>query len=343
MRARLRDALTGAAAGCYPKGRRADALVVRDCARDAVDAGGSWALAREPLSLAAAGLRARTAAGGRELASAPWRSALELLTLPLAAALLTLWVFGFVPRYDHWPLGEGWALLLGGSLAAVVGAALGLRLVLLAGSLATLVAAIAPHFGYGTEFAFADTPSFFDAGRVDLAAASVLPNLLLIAAALSMSGGVRRPPLVAAGRVALGILPAALALVVLLPAPELIPASEVPPAREVAPGVFMQEQFNYPAPWVFEAPTFMRAFGIALALAVVISWRRVGRQPAAALATGLVVASVGYPLMWVLMQREATPYWAYTVPYRVALTALPVVLAVALMRRAGRAAGTLRN
>ena len=59
---------------------------------------------------------------------APWRDALAVLALPLAATLLLVWTFGFISRYDHWPLGEGWALLLGGSLLAVIGAALERRL-----------------------------------------------------------------------------------------------------------------------------------------------------------------------------------------------------------------------
>jgi hypothetical protein len=307
MRARLRDVLTTVAAGLYPRARRADAVVVRDCARDAVDAAGSWALVREPLSLAAAGLRTRAGVAGRELVAGPWREALGLLALPLSSALLTMWLFGFVPRYDHWPLGEGWAMLLGGSLAALVGAALGLRLLLVAGASATLAAAVAPQFGMGTEFAFADTPSFFDSGRVDLGLASLLPNVLLIASALCMPRGYWRRPAVAAGRLGLALVPAAASLIVLLPAPEWIPASELEPPRQIAPGVLAGGEYNYPAPWVFEAPTLLRGFGIALALAIVYSWRRARSRPAVALATGMVLASVAYPLTWALMHQDVTP------------------------------------
>ena len=96
---------------------------MRDLAREAIDATGLRALAREALSIAVAGLRARLRNAVGELAAAPWPAGLRALTLPLAAALVAVWLFGFVPRYDHWPLGEGWALLLGGSLLAVVGAA----------------------------------------------------------------------------------------------------------------------------------------------------------------------------------------------------------------------------
>ena len=334
---RLRDGATGLAARLYPKPRRADAVVVRDCAREAVDASGMRQLPRESLALAAAGLRARAGVAVRELGAAPWRSALELVTLPLAAALLTMWTFGFVPRYDHWPLGEGWMLLLGGSLAAVVGAAVGARRLALAGSVATFVAAIAPHFGKGTEFAFASTPSFFDAGTLDLAAASLLPNLLLIAGCLAMPRRAPRAPRVVLGRLALGLLPAAASLLVLLPAPELIPASELAPPREIAPGVFFGGESNYFAPWAFDAPIFMRAFGIVLGLAIVITWFTARRRRAAALATGLVLASVAYPLVWALMRQDFTPWWGYQLQYRVGLALLPLLLALALMRRAGRA------
>ena len=89
-------------------------------------------------------------------------------------------------------------LLLGGSLAAVVGAAVGARRLALAGSVATFAAAIAPHFGMGTESTITGSPSFFDVGTVDLGAASLLPNLLLIAACLAMPRRPRRAPRVIA-------------------------------------------------------------------------------------------------------------------------------------------------
>ncbi len=336
-RSRLRDGATGLAARLYPRARRHDAIAVRDCARDAVDSAGLRALPRESLALGAAGLRARAGLAAGELRSAPWRTALELVTLPLAAALLALWTYGFVPRYDHWPLGWGWMLLLGGSLAAVVGAALGVRRLALAGSVATLAAAVAPHFGLGTTATITGIPSFFDVGTVDLGAASLLPNLLLIAACLAMPRRPRRERRVIAARLALGLLPAAASLLVLLPAPELIPDSELAPPREIAPGVLVGGEYNYPAPWVYDAPTFMRAFGIVLGLAVVVTWVTARRQPAAPLATGLVLASVAYPLVWTLMHQDFTPWWAHGVEYRLGLAILPLLLAVALMRRAGRA------
>ena len=119
------SSLTGLAALTFPRARRGDGRVVRDCAREAVDGAGLRALPRECLSLAMAGLRT-PATRGRASSSGtrPGATALGVLALPLAATILVVWIFGFVPRYDHWPLGEGWAMLLGGSLLAVVGAAL---------------------------------------------------------------------------------------------------------------------------------------------------------------------------------------------------------------------------
>ena len=49
---RLSDALTSLAAQTFPPSRRAEGVVVRDCARDAIDADGMRAMARESLSLA---------------------------------------------------------------------------------------------------------------------------------------------------------------------------------------------------------------------------------------------------------------------------------------------------
>ena len=115
-RRRLNHTLTGLATITFPKARRSDALVVRDCAREAVDATNMRALPRESLSLVMAGMRTRIGLAATEFWHAPWRDALAVLALPLAATLLLVWTFGFISRYDHWPLGEGWAMLLGGSL-----------------------------------------------------------------------------------------------------------------------------------------------------------------------------------------------------------------------------------
>ena len=114
-RRRLTDALTSLAAQTFPPTSRADGRVVRDCARDAIDAAGLRAMVRETVSVAVAGLRVRYRVSVRDVSDAPWLPALGALTLPLAAAFLCVWTFGFAARYDHWPLGEGWALLLIGA------------------------------------------------------------------------------------------------------------------------------------------------------------------------------------------------------------------------------------
>ena len=183
---RGRDLATALAARSFPRARCGDAVAVRDCARDAIDSEGLRALPRECAGLVLAGLRARAGVARGELRAAPWRAALAVLPLPLAAALLLVWTFGFVPRYDHWPLGEGWALLLGGSLVAVIGAAFEARWVVVLGAAGVFVAAGSPYVGYGTEAALSDTPTFFPASGVDLGAASLIPALLLAGAVLTL-------------------------------------------------------------------------------------------------------------------------------------------------------------
>ena len=83
-------------------------------------------------------------------------------------------------------------MLLGGSLLAVVGAALRLRWLTALAAAAVLVAAAPRTSATGrTSRAAAVTPSFFCGYHVDFGAASLLPTLLLLAAALSLprSGG----------------------------------------------------------------------------------------------------------------------------------------------------------
>jgi hypothetical protein len=214
---RLSDAVTSLAAQTFPRSRQAEGRIVRDWARDAIDADGMRAMARESVSLAVARLRVRAGLARSDVFEAPWRSALATLTLPLAAALLCVWTFGYVSHYDHWPLGEGWTLLLGGSLLVVIGAALRSRTLTTIGAAATFVAAAAPYAGYGTENAIADTPSFFQGWGVDLGAASLLPTLLLVASAWSQPRKPDRSPRVVLDRLVLGLLPTAVALIHLLP------------------------------------------------------------------------------------------------------------------------------
>jgi hypothetical protein len=343
-RRRLTEVLTGVSSLTFPKARRAEGRVVRDCARDAVDAAGLRALPRECLSLALAGLRRRPREAALEIRSAPWREALSVLTLPLAATILVVWIFGFVPRYDHWPLGEGWAMLLGGSLLAVIGAALQHRWLTAIGAVSVFVAAAAPYVGYGSEVPGSSiTPSFFFAGRVDIGAASLLPTLLLIAAALSLPRNPARSIRLVLARLALGLMPAMVALVHLLPLPEPEPTriyTVIPgPGRTVTE---IGPSFGppYPWPWIPASRTLIAALGIALAVAVIVTWWRNRTHPAHALAAGLVLASVAYPLIWVLIRTEPvpTPYWAYNGAYPLLLAVLPLLLALTLMRRAGRAA-----
>ena len=337
MTGRFADALTAIAARAYPRSRSTDARVVRDCAREAIAAGGVGALVRESASLVTAGLRVRVGVAALELGRAPWSAALGALTLPLATALLLVWTFGFVPRYDHWPLGEGWVLLLGGSLTAVVGAALRSRWLTAGGAAATFIAAAAPYLGFGTEMALSQTPSFFHGWSVDFDAASLLPTLLLVAGGLSLSRGPRPPVRLVLARLAAGLIPAAIAAVALLPYATPKPTvtytftgTDSDPIVGVGP--------PYPLPWLPPSRGLLVILGIALAIAVIVTWRESRAHPERALATALVLASVAYPLTWVATRTEAlqVPYWLLNGPYPLLLAVLPALLALALMRRAGR-------
>lgn len=321
-RRRVSDALTSFAAQTFPPSRRADGRVVRDWARDAIESEGLRAMAREPLSLAVAGLRVRLGVARADVLSAPWRAALATITLPLAATLLCVWTFGFVPRYDRWPLGEGWAMLLGGSLVAVVGAALRSRWLTAGGAGAVLVAAAAPYLGFGTEVALNDTPSFFAGSGVDIGAASLLPTLLLVGAALTLPRGHERSVRVVLDRVVLGLLPTAVALIHLLPrgTPErnLVFADQGPGA---APTVHLGDP--YPFPELTESRPLITALGIALLVAVVWSWREARTRPEAALGTALVLLAVAHPVAWVM---HGYAVWPYIV--------VPLTVASALVLRA---------
>ena len=81
-RRRLNHTITGIATITFPKARRSDALVVRDCAREAVDATNMRALPRESLSLVMAGMRTRIGLAATEFRHAPWRDALAVLAPP---------------------------------------------------------------------------------------------------------------------------------------------------------------------------------------------------------------------------------------------------------------------
>jgi hypothetical protein len=334
---RVTDAFTALAARTYPPSRRADAVAVRDCAREAIDASGLRVLAREGTSLAFAGLRARSGAAARELAHAPWRAALSVLALPLATAILLLWTFAFVPRYDHWPLGAGWALLLGGSLLAVAGAALERRWLVVGGALATFVAAVSPHLGLGTELpGYSLTPSFFYGHGVDLAAASLIPTLLLAAAGWSVARRARPAGQVVATRLVLALAPAVAAAIALIPASRPQPSYGM---SYMAPGAEPELVMGppYSMPWLPPSRVLLVIFAVALAAALILTWIRARTQPAPALASALVLASVAYPLVWATFHNvEFAPYWAYQGGYIWLVSAIPLLGAVALARRSGR-------
>jgi hypothetical protein len=209
------------------------------------------------------------------------------------------------------------------------------------------VAAAAPYVGYGTDVAIAHTPSFFRGWSVDIGAASLLPTLLLVAGALSLPPRPHSSVRAVMGRLALGLVPAVVALVYLLPAPEPEPTRtlmyeaikpEVGRTVEVV-GPTVVVGPPYPMPWIFPSRTLVAALGIALALAVLVTWRRTRTHPAHALATGLVLTSVAYPLVWVTLRTDGmpTPWWLYNGVYPLLLAGLPLLLALVLMRRAGRA------
>jgi hypothetical protein len=246
-----------------------------------------------------------------------------------------VWTFGFVPRYDRWPLGEGWALLLGGSLTAVVGAALRSRALTAGGAAATFIAAAAPHLGFGTETALSDTPSFFHGWNVDFGAASLLPTLLLVAGGLSLPRGSRPSLPKRLTRLAAGVLPAAVATLFLLPhaTPRptvmyLYTGPHADPIMRVGP--------PYPLPWLPPSRALTVILAIALATAIVLAWGQVRTHPERTLATGLVLASIAYPVTWVATRTDALsgPYWLLNGPHPLFLSVLPALLALALMRRA---------
>ena len=334
MRRRLTDMLTAVAARSFPPSRRSDSRVVRDCAREAIDASGLRALPRECVALVGAGLRLRSGLAARDLWAAPWRSALAALTLPLSSALLFVWVFGFIDRYDHWPLGEGWAMLLGGSLAAVIGAALRSRWLTAAGAAACFVAAASPQFGYGREETLLGTPSFFEGGQVDFGYSSLVPTLLVIGGAFCLRRDVTTGRRTVAARLALGLLPAVV-LVALLPAPEPRPTFGM---ELLGPGIepTVREGPPYPWPWVEDADTLVLLLAVALENALVLTWARARTNPAAALASGLVLASVAYPLVWVAIRHLPVPYWFYDARFIGLLAALPLLVALIVMRRGAR-------
>jgi hypothetical protein len=131
------------------------------------------------------------------------------------------------------------------------------------------------------------------------------------------------------------VLPTAVALIHLLPRPAPEPqigfGYDVPVhGRTIGgagqePTVFFGDP--YPMPWLTESRTLITALGIALVVAVVYSWRTARIHPEPALATALVLASVAYPVAWVIQGYRVWP-----------AILLPLAVGAAIMLRGARAA-----
>ena len=182
--------------------------------------------------------------------------------------------------------------------------------------------------------------TFYQGGYgVDIGAASLLPTLLLVAGALSLPAGRWWPTRIVLTRLALGVAPAVAAAIYLLPAPSGAPVyTEVYYGPSETPQLFLGPP--YPMPWISPSKTLLAVLGVALAVAVIVTWRRTRTRPAWALASGLVLTSVAYPLVWAAMRAElvTVPYWLYNGAYPLMLAGVPLVLALELMCRAGRGA-----
>jgi hypothetical protein len=66
----------------------------------------------------------------------------------------------------------------------------------------------------------------------------------------------------------------------------------------------------YDLPWLPPSRGLRVILGIARAIAVIVTWRESRAYPERALATGLFLASVAYPLTWVATRTDAlnAPY-----------------------------------
>ena len=185
--------------------------------------------------------------------------------------------------------------------------------------------------------ALSQTPSFFHGWSVDFGVASLLPALLLVAGGLSLAPGPRPPVRRAIARLAVGLVPATIAAVALVPYATPKPTviyTYTGPGRDPV----MSFGEPYFLPWLPPSRYLLLILGTALAIAVIMTWWQSRTRPERALATGLTLASVAYPLTWVAAHTEAlkAPYWLLNPPYPLLLTALPALLALALMRRSGR-------
>ena len=215
----------------------------------------------------------------------------------------------------------------------MIGAAFAARWVVVMGAAAVFVAAASPYVGYGTEHALSGTPTFFPASGVDLGAASLIPALLLGGAALSMPRRGKPTLRTAIDRLLLGVLPTAVALIHLLPreAPQRTISFlyNAPPERgRTLPEPEVEFGPPYPFPGLTESGPLLTGLGVALLVAVVLSWRTARTRPEAALATALVLVSVAWPLAWTLHDYAVWPH-----------IMIPLGAAIALTLRAAHGAG----
>ena len=133
-----------------PEVRERDGRVILDLARDLSNRGGIT-MTREAVGMLMGGFKARARAFRLDLTTAPWRTALGRLTLPVAVALLcvvtayvaTMLQPGYLGIDAGWlPVWAGLALV--SMLAVVLGAAFGRRLVVVIASFLVFVLMSAP-------------------------------------------------------------------------------------------------------------------------------------------------------------------------------------------------------
>lgn len=123
----------------------------------------------------------------------------------------------------------------------------------------------------------------------------------------------------------LGLLPAGVALVHLLRREEPQPTvsfvhNELPERGRTVSEPEVVFGPPYPFPELPASEPLLTALGVALLVAVVISWRVARGRPEAALATALVLVSVAWPLAWTLRGYAVSPHIVVPLGAAVALT-----------------------
>lgn len=234
---------------------------------------------REAAGLIRGGLVERLRLRWRGLVRAPWRPALRRLALPLAAIHLAVWATGIAGVFDPLPLGKWWTLVLGGSVLALIGAALRWRAVAAVGALGVFAALAAQ--GSANYLSPTGGLTHFSSGigstALDLDAAMFPAALVLVAASVALPA---RPELSTAALVRL--LSAALPAVGLW----LV-------ARPGEPGL--------PEPGIPEPGGLLVAALLALA-AVAVAWcaYRRRRDPAAGVLGAAILAAAAPEAVWLL-------------------------------------------